>query len=424
VRVLVYPHDLNIGGSQLNAIEIAAELQRMGHSCVVFGRPGPLVGRISELGLEFVESPDPRRRPSPAVMRTLARVVEERTIDVIHGYEWPPAIESWLVASGQCRDIAAVGTVMSMAVAPFLPRTMPLVVGTHQIAAAERQRGRRLTAVVEPPVDLHLNAPAVCTDVHAFRSRYGIDNSALNVVSVTRLARELKLEGLLVAIDTLPALNAPRPLRVIIVGDGPARELVSAHAEEVNRRIGRTAVILTGELADPRPAYDAADILLGMGGSALRSLAFAKPLVVQGERGFWRLLTEQSVDDFLWTGWYGVGRGSDRGAATLAEEIEPVLHDMDLRDDLGRFGRNLVEQRFGLTTAARRQLRIYQAARELAPGPARLSMDGGRSCARYARYVVSRRAARLRGRRSVDDFNSNPVVASGPRRPDRQDDHG
>ena len=50
-----------------------------------------------------------------------------------------------------------------------------------------------------------------------------------------------------------------------------------------------------------------------MGGSALRSLAFSKPLVVQGESGFWQLLTEATVDDFLWTGWYGVGADKTEG---------------------------------------------------------------------------------------------------------------
>ena len=55
-----------IGGSQLNAIELAAAVQRLGHEVLVFGRPGPLNQRIEELGLEFVPSPKPHRRPTPS----------------------------------------------------------------------------------------------------------------------------------------------------------------------------------------------------------------------------------------------------------------------------------------------------------------------------------------------------------------------
>ena len=92
-----------------------------------------------------------------------------------------------------------------------------------------------------------------------------------------------------------------------------------------NARAGRPVVLLAGELRDPRAAYAAADVCLGMGGSALRAMAFAKPLVVQGEGGFWELLTPDTVDRFLWTGWYGVGDDPARGAAVLADILRPLL---------------------------------------------------------------------------------------------------
>ena len=76
--------------------------------------------------------------------------------------------------------------------------------------------------------------------------------------------------------------------------------------KRANRGEDRRVVVLTGQLADPRPAYSAADVILGMGSSALRGMAFGKPLVVQGERGFWELLTPDSASVFLRDGWYGV----------------------------------------------------------------------------------------------------------------------
>ena len=57
---------------------------------------------------------------------------------------------------------------MSMAVAPFIPFELPLVVGTRQIAAHERSRGRRRTLVIEPPVDLRTNDAHVPFDIEAF----------------------------------------------------------------------------------------------------------------------------------------------------------------------------------------------------------------------------------------------------------------
>jgi len=172
-------------------------------------------------------------------------------------------------------------------------------------------------------------------------------------------------------------------------------------------------------MEDPRDAYDAADVVLGMGGSALRALAFGKPLIVQGERGFWRLLTPDTVEQFLWTGWYGIGDSVDAGAELFVTEIGPILDDSDRRETLGRFGRHLVEQRFGLDDAAERQLVIYKAALALRAGRTGVLTDLVRSGMGYSKYVGARKGAKFLGRITRDDFNSRPVVMTGPPVPGR-----
>ena len=116
--------------------------------------------------------------------------------------------------------------------------------------------------------------------------------------------------------------------------------------------------MLTGELADPRPAYAAGDILLGMGGSALRAMAFAKPLVVLGELGFALPVTPETVDTFLWQGFYGLGDG-DRRPEGLADLLRPLLADPARRGELGAFARQWVEGRFSLVAAGERQEQLY-----------------------------------------------------------------
>ena len=407
MRILVYPHDLNMGGSQTNAIELAAAVTRLGHECLVFGRRGTLCARIEELGLEFIESPDPGRRPSLRIARALRRVAEERVIDVIHGYEWPPGLEA-AMATERLPGTAAVCTVMSMAVAPFIPSWMPLVVGTQQISAAEQSAGRTNVTLIEPPVDLQHNGHLDPAVVERFRQDWDLDPLPL-VVSVSRLVPELKSEGILTAIRAVQTLDAARPFQLVLVGDGRARTQIEQLAEETNARLGRRAVVLTGELADPRPAYASADVVLGMGGSALRSLAFGKPLVVQGEQGYFRTLTRESVDEFQWQGWYGIGAGSERGLEVLESELGGLLADPGRRHELGAFGRRLVED-FSLDRAALRQLTIYRDAYAARAGQKRQLAAAGRSFARLADYHVKQRADRWLGRQRADDFNARPVA--------------
>ncbi len=54
MKALVYPHATGIGGSQLNAVEIASAVRDLGHEMLIVSRPGPLVEKIRQLGLPHV----------------------------------------------------------------------------------------------------------------------------------------------------------------------------------------------------------------------------------------------------------------------------------------------------------------------------------------------------------------------------------
>src|SRR5205823_8238657 len=117
MRIIVYPHAMEIGGSQLNAVQLAGAVRDRGHDVLVLSEPGPLVDHVRALGLEHIAIPERRRRPSVGVIGTLNRLVAERAVDVVHGYEWPPAVEAFFGPRLR-HGTAAVATVMSASVVP------------------------------------------------------------------------------------------------------------------------------------------------------------------------------------------------------------------------------------------------------------------------------------------------------------------
>jgi glycosyltransferase involved in cell wall biosynthesis len=407
MRFLVHPHELSVGGSQLNAVELAAAVRDRGHEVAVFGVPGPLAARIHDLGLELIAAPDDGRRPSPAAARRLAEVVRAERIDLVHGYEWPPILADWAGARF-ARGVPVVGTILSMGIAPFLPVGLPLIVGTRQLG---QQAGARhpTVHVVEPPVDTDGDHPGV--DASAFRASFGLDDR-LTVAVVSRLAVDLKLEGLERAIAAVATLAGELPVRLVIAGDGEARGRLEALAAEVNADRPGT-VVLTGQLMDPRPAYAAADVVLGMGGSVLRGLAFAKPAIVLGEDGFSEILDAGTAERFLWHGFYGLGDG-DRTADRLAGQLRTLLGDQERRAALGRFSREFVVERFSLTSLGRSLEGIYQAALGVRPSRPRTLVDGAVAAIGLTRYKLARRRARRAGGLALDDFNARPVITAPP----------
>lgn len=361
MRILVYPHELAIGGSQINAVDLAAAAARAGHEVVVYGVPGPLTDYIREQGLRFIAAPSSRMRPSPVRIAQLLKIAKAERLDLIHCYEWPPCLDAYYGA-GLALGVPVLCTVLSMWVMPYVPASVPLIMGT----AALRDEAARLQSApvwqLEPPIDTDKDHPGI--DAQAFRREHRIPLDQPLLVTVSRLALDLKLDALVRAINAADLLAAKLPLRLAIVGDGPARSALQARADDVNRRWGRRVIQFTGAIMDPRQAYAAADVVLGMGSSALRALSIGRPLVVQGELGFSLAFEPSSLNHFLRQGFFGVGSGqSDEELAT--QTLRLLSLDQAAKSALSRFCRQIVVDRFSLGRAWRIQLDIYEQVARL-----------------------------------------------------------
>jgi L-malate glycosyltransferase len=357
LQILVYAHDLSIGGSQINAIDLAAGVAATGHQVFVYGILGPLVEYIHQRGLPYIEARRLRYRPAPSRILQLAALARTHRLDLIHAYEWPPCLDAYF-ATGLAMRVPVLCTVLSMAVMPFVPRSLPLIMGTEALAEQARQVQRGEVWVMEPPIDVEWDQPGI--DGQPFRNEHNVTRDELLIVSVSRLAVDLKLDALVRVIDAAELLAVRYRVRLVLVGGGPAHAALQCRAAAVNRRRGREVVTLAGPRLDPRQAYAAADVVLGMGSSALRALAIGRPVVVQGEQGFSEICEPDTLPIFLRQGFHGVGDNTV-GAERLACQLESLLCDAHRREALGRFGRSLVVERFSLERAVDRQLQIYES---------------------------------------------------------------
>ncbi|WIY54204.1 glycosyltransferase [Devosia sp. YIM 151766] len=382
MNILVYPHQMVIGGSQINALELAARIRDRGHTVTVVAPDGPLVEMVTQLGLPYYQTVSDSDEVSLRTGFQLAGLVRRLEIDVIHAYEWRPALEASYVPHF-LSGVPLVVTVLSMSVPNFIPKHLPLIVGTAELGAMMRSKGRPRIEVMEPPVDVEMNRSG---DIARARSVWSFQPDEIVVAVICRMTSDLqKLEGVLEAMEVIGDLAQDAPLRFLVVGGGEGIEEVTRRAEEVNSRFGHPIIVVAGPMSDPREAYEASDIVLGMGSSALRGMVFAKPLVVQGSNGFWRLLDPDSVDLFLWQGWYGDG---GNGPGDLRAILRRLLSDRSELLALGEFGRELAERRFSLDHAAATTAAILEQAVCNAKTGSNLS-SLARSAASYGKCLIN-----------------------------------
>jgi hypothetical protein len=252
-----------------------------------------------------------------------------------------------------------LGTIMSMAVLRMIPRTIPLTYGTPALTEVAARTQLAPVRLFEPPVDTLVNGPGV-VDPEPFRKDFGLASDVCTVVVVSRLISWLKMEGIARTIDAVGRLSACHDLQFVIVGGGPMEGELQIRADRVNEQVGRRIVVLTGPLLDPRPAYEAADISIGMGGSIIRAMSFGKPAIVLGEQGFSEMFTPDSSPYFLDNGFYGIGDLAT--PSDLEGQLEQLIDDSSLRERLGRGAREAMIARFGVEACAHTMDRLYSEA--------------------------------------------------------------
>ena len=217
-------------------------------------------------------------------------------------------------------------------------------------------------------------------------------------------------------------LAATTPVQLVIAGDGPGRAAGAGGGGAGERGApGARAVVLTGELRDPRPGVRGRRRLprhgrLGAARDGVRAAA--------GRAGRARLLGAAHARHRGSLPLDGLVRRR-RGPRARPRAARAILRGRCWptaapRDALGAYARRLVEDRFSLRAAAARQLDLYERALDEAPiTPRRWLAPGGASASKLAAYRMRSRIDQVRGRLSADDFNARAVARIAPETPSR-----
>src|SRR5260370_13866259 len=162
MKILVFTQHLELGGTQVNAIELAATLRDVhGFDVVLFSGPGPMIKFAEEKGLRVLLAPEARYHPSPTRIRALCHAIRDERPDLVHVLDWWQALDAYYATHLGLR-IPMVVTDMMMSLTRRLPKRLPTTFGTPEIVDQARAKGRRCVELMLPPVDVHGNAPVAC----------------------------------------------------------------------------------------------------------------------------------------------------------------------------------------------------------------------------------------------------------------------
>ena len=350
-----------IGGIQSYLWELWRRLPA--DDVVVHTTPHPDAARFDQAqDFTVVRSTEPWLVPGPHLVRRINRLAAEHDADLV---VIDPAVPAGLVGPRLERPYAVVVHGAEVAVpgrAPGLRRLLGRVLagavgvvaaGQYPADEAERAAGRRLPVTVIPPgVDTERIRPLDDQARAAARRRFGIDEGALAVVSVSRLVPRKGMDTLVRA----AAVLAPYwpDLRVVIAGDGRDRGRIARLIQRLSapvRLLGRVPEADLGAL------YGSADVFAmlcrtrwggleqeGFGIVFLEAAAAGTPQVAGRSGG-----AAEAVAD----GETGIVLDED-GPAAAARAIGQLIGDDRRRRAMGAAARRRAEESFSYDLMARR----------------------------------------------------------------------
>ncbi|MGC0331892.1 glycosyltransferase involved in cell wall biosynthesis [Streptomyces sp. SAI-170] len=373
LRVLHVTQPVDGGVARVVAQLVRAQLDA-GAQVTVACPDSPLTAELRAAGAE-VRPWAATRSPGPALareVRSLGRLIEEVRPELLHAHSAKAGLAGRLAVRGRIPTVfqphawsfeAVGGATASLALkwerfgARWTHRTVC-------VSEAERERGVRAGiaahwSVVANGVDPQVFHPAAVDTVRAaLLPDFG--PAAPLVVCVGRLCPQKGQDVLLDAWGTV--LRQVPGARLALVGDGPGREQLAASAPE--------SVLFAGDVADPVPWYQAADLVVlpsrweGMALAPLEAMACGRPVVLTDVDGARESLPPALAPHCL------VPPGDP---AALAAALTGLLRDPLLRESLGHQGRRHVLAAHDVRHTAAAAWGVY---REL--------LDGVRTAARVA----------------------------------------
>jgi glycosyltransferase involved in cell wall biosynthesis len=389
VKVLVVSNVPVLGGSPLVAIDLARALAARGHEPIFAVAPGPTDERARAEGLTTVALPAPGV-PAAELRRAVLALWRRHRPALIHAYEPPPIDAAWSVSART--GVPVIGSMLGVPrLARRLPREVPVLVGGRSSLARSLAATRPGPVWAQPlPVDVERDRPWDVAARARAREQLGLPGSAVVVAAVARHEGREVLAGIEATIRAVGRLG-DADVHVLLAGDGPARRQVEGLATECCAH--RAHVV--GVLTDPRPAYAAAEVLVGRGTTVARAMAHGVAAIVQDEAAHPCLLDASTLPYYRAEEFVSVPDAAVHGdpVDTLTAQLGRLARDADERTRLGALGRQLICETRSLEALAPELEAVYeQVVAEPVPRW-RVAQDDLRQ-----RAVAWRRARARRGR--------------------------
>lgn len=365
MKILMTLMGLEIGGAETHVVELARELHKQGHEVIVASNGGVYEANLQQDGIRHYKIPMHRRDAGMMLrsLKLLRQVITSEKPDLVHAHARIPAFLCGILQK-QLKFPFITSAHWVFEVTPMLQAITNW--GQRTVAVSEDIKKYLMVNYGVPADQIHVTINGIDTEQFApgaadaqLKALLGIGNGPV-IGTVSRLdeSRELASRYL---IRVMPQVLEVYPdAQLLIVGGGNQEQSLRAEAEAVNRQFGRNAIIMTGPRTDISRLVSLCDIFAGVSRAALEAMAAEKPTVLAGNEGYIGIFREDVLACAQDSNFCCRGCPEMTPQMLLEDLLQLLRTDAAGREQLGRFGRQVVLEQYSVARMTKDYLLAYE----------------------------------------------------------------
>ncbi len=367
-NILLSLMQLNIGGAETHVVELAKELKRKGFNVIVTSNGGVYVKELEENGIKHYHVPLQNKNPFNMIKAThlLKKIVKEENIDIVHSHARIPSF--------------ILGKLHKKMKFPFVT-TAHWVFNTRYGLKYITDWGEKTVAVSEdikeylmnnyhiPEGDINVTINGIDTDKFSpdtdcgnIKEELSINEDDTVITYVSRLdeSRSLVAKHL---IEIVPDLDKTiENLRVVVVGAGDDFDNIKTMTQNVNKKIGREVITLTGARTDINKLIAPCRLFVGVSRAALEAMAAEKPVIIAGNEGYIGLFDDTKLSVGIDTNFCCRGCKQSTPQDLKSDILSFFNLDVEKRKEMGQYGRALIKREYSVSRMAEDSIKVYDWA--------------------------------------------------------------
>lgn len=369
MKILMVTMSMNIGGAETHIFELSRELALRGHSVTLVSNGGVYADMLDECGVRCVTLPLHKKDPSSVVKAYmgLKKLILSEDFDVVHAHARIPGFIIGLLndtVTKNGRKFRFVTTAhLNFSVNPLLRRISRW--GERVMAVSDDIADYLMTEYSYPGERIYKTINGIDTDKFSpdtdftpVLDKYSLDKSHKRVVYVSRLDPD-RSEPAYRLLDIAQQLNDfDSSTDIIIVGGGQNYDELKDRADNINKKLGRNMVTMTGAVSNVELYCAAADVFIGVSRAALEAMSASRPVIVAGGQGAIGIFDSSKEEIAVETNF--CCRGCEpESAEKLLEDIKTLLENEKLRKSQGDYNRSFIKKHYTASRMADDYLEMY-----------------------------------------------------------------